>query len=493
MIKRKSSDTVLNSIDHYPTGLFVINEYGVIISINNQGLSLLGSKNENLSNRNFLEYLDENGKTDFPKFFQRAYNSTEPKKTKFNIRRIDSGYFEALLIAKPVKLSKSTDKLCSISLFELTDLKMGEEIGKQSEIRFEKMANTAPVMIWIADVDGLFSFVNRVWLDYTGQDIGEQLGMNWLKSVHPDDYEKLLTIYKDAFRSREHFSAEFRFKRMNDEFQWMLINGSPRVSDRSIFTGFIGSCININEQIKNEEKIREINIELSESNNTKDKFFSIISHDLRGPLSGLMQLLEILADEYDSLDEQEKFRLISEAAASAKGTYNLMENLLEWSRIQSEKIEYQPERINLLQLANEIASLYDQNFKNKKINLNVNIKPDISVFTDKKMIETVFRNLISNAIKFTFPEGSVTLSSVKEDDSVIVKIMDSGIGISKENLPQLFRLDVSHSTKGTAKETGTGLGLILCKELVEKQGGKIWVESKMNEGSTFNITIPLAM
>jgi signal transduction histidine kinase len=280
---------------------------------------------------------------------------------------------------------------------------------------------------------------------------------------------------------------------MNGEYQWMLINGSPRVSEQGIFTGFIGSCININEQIKNEEKIKEINLQLSESNKTKDKFFSIISHDLRGPLSGLMQLLEILADEYNSLGEEEKQKLISEASASAKGTYSLMENLLDWSRVQSGKMEYEPERSNLLHLVNETALLYSQNIKNKKIGLEINIQNDVSVFADKKMSETVLRNLISNAIKFTSPSGSIMISSEKKDDEMIVMIKDTGVGISAEDLLNLFRLDVSHSTKGTGNESGTGLGLILCKELVERQGGKIWVESKIKEGSTFYFTIPLAL
>jgi PAS domain S-box-containing protein len=466
---------------------------GIIFYGNSAGLSLVNSKNENVSNKSFLEFIDETNKSEFEKFLKRVFDSSEPQKIKLSVRGFNSTPFEALLIAKPIKLSNTTERYCSLAVIDLTGLDITEEIGKRSELRFENMANTAPVMIWIADVDGLFSFVNKVWLDYTGEKIGAQLGMNWLKSVHPDDYEKLLTVYKNAFISREHFSSEFRFKRMNGEYQWMLINGSPRVSEEGIFSGYIGSCINIDEQIKNEEKIKEINTALSESNKTKDKFFSIISHDLRGPLSGLMQLLEILADEFSSLEEQEKFRLISEAGTSAKGTYNLMENLLEWSRIQSGKMEYQPKRINLLKLVSEMVSLYSQNIKNKNIGLEINIQNKIIVFADKKMSETVLRNLISNAIKFTYPSGSISIASEVKDDFVIVKVRDTGCGIGAEDMLNLFRLDVSYSTKGTENESGTGLGLILCKDLVERQGGKIWLESKINEGSTFYFTIPLAL
>jgi signal transduction histidine kinase len=206
-----------------------------------------------------------------------------------------------------------------------------------------------------------------------------------------------------------------------------------------------------------------------------------------------MQLLEILAEEYNSLIEEEKQRLISEASVSAKGTYNLVENLLDWSRVQSGKMKYEPERLNFLIIVRETALLYSQNAKKKNISIEINIQKDISVFADKKMIETVLRNLISNAIKFTYSSGSISISSEKKDDNLVVKIKDTGMGMSRDELLNLFRLDVSHSAKGTENESGTGLGLILCKELVERQGGKIWVESEIEKGSTFYFTIPMAL
>jgi len=193
------------------------------------------------------------------------------------------------------------------------------------------------------------------------------------------------------------------------------------------------------------------------------------------------------------MKEKERQEIISEASVSAKSTYNLIENLLEWSRFQSGKMHYQPESINLLQIINGISSLYNQNIKNKEINIKVNIKPNVNIYSDKKMTETVLRNIISNAIKFTYPKGSIILSSEKENDFVIIKVKDTGCGISEENLPKLFRLDVNLSTRGTSNESGTGLGLILCKELVEKQGGKLWVESKESEGATFYFTVPFVM
>ena len=490
MQKGKSTRKIADPPDLYPTGLFVLNQFGVIFNANKPALSLISSKRESVVKKNFLDFLDESGKSNFQSFFYKASKSSEPQIAEINFKGNDNNYFPALAIAKSVTFSESTDKFCSLAIIDLTSWKMKKEVQQQEEDRFEEMANTAPVMIWIADVEGLFSFVNNVWLDYTGKDIGNQLGMNWLKNVHPDDSENLLSIYQSAFKSQKTFSAEFRFKAKNEKFQWMLIKGTPRLNDEGNFSGFIGSCVNINDQIENEEKIRIINTKLTESNETKDKFFSIISHDLRGPLSGLMQILEILSTSYKSMKEEEKIDIIDQAAKSSSSTFALIENLLEWSRIQSGTFPYEPKDLSLPALINSIGNLYSHNFKNKGINFKVNVKPDSTVFADVKMTETIIRNLISNAIKFTPKEGAVLVNSEEDQNFVCVQVNNTGTGISQEKMAELFRIDKSHSTRGTNNEEGSGLGLILCKELVERQGGKIWVVSKKDEGSTFYFTLP---
>ena len=203
-----------------------------------------------------------------------------------------------------------------------------------------------------------------------------------------------------------------------------------------------------------------------------------------------MQLLRIIADEYDSLSNEEMQEMVTAAAKSSKSTYDLMENLLEWSSVQTGNIPFYPQKITLLTLLNNLEALYNQNLKSKGITLEINVVPEISVFADKKMTETILRNLISNSIKFTHKYGTVIVSSEPDNNFVIVKVIDTGVGIEPEKLSELFKVDKIQSTWGTAMETGTGLGLILCKELVERQNGKIWVESKENEGATFYFTLP---
>jgi signal transduction histidine kinase len=272
----------------------------------------------------------------------------------------------------------------------------------------------------------------------------------------------------------------------------MLLKGKPRFNSENIYSGFIGSCINIQEQKEIEAKISNLNEELIQTIATRDKFFSIISHDLRSPLGGLMGILDILNSSYKTLDENEKKEIISNATQVSKTTYTLMENLLEWSRIQTGRIHNDPENLDIHRLVENVASLYEPNIKGKEIIFSNSTKREHLIFADKSMTEAILRNLISNAIKFTHQGGEIEISSEIKDEMIIIKVKDSGVGIDQSKIPDLFRVDVSVSTKGTAKETGTGLGLVICKELAEKQHGKIWVESKKDKGSLFYFAVPIA-
>jgi len=485
-----SENRGLQAMEFCPTGVYILDEKGLIIEVNNPALDLVGGEKDNVIQTSFFNLIEENQKSYFQTFLDKTFETKNTQKAEFKILGKDNNYFHSLVFAKCMAGEEPEKRLYSVNLIDLTHYKMQEELIRENQIRFENMANTAPVMIWIADVDGLFSFLNKVWLDFTGNEMGDDLGMNWLKNVHPEDLEKLLDYYQNAFRLKTPFSCEFRFKRKDDIYRWIMINGTPRFSRTGIFMGFIGSCTDINEQKESEVKIQKINIELEEINATKDKFFSIISHDLRSPLSGLMQILFIIAEDYDSLPNEEKLEMIMDVANTSKKTYELMENLLEWSSVQTGTIPFYPKNIKIIDVLNNLDELYNQNLKSKEITLKIDIEPETSVYADKKMVETILRNLISNAIKFTHPNGTISVSSEVSDDFIVIKVGDNGVGINAETLSELFKVDKVQSTPGTKKETGTGLGLILCKELVEKQNGKMWVESKEDEGTTFYFSLP---
>ncbi|MBN1182803.1 MAG: HAMP domain-containing histidine kinase, partial [Bacteroidales bacterium] len=223
-------------------------------------------------------------------------------------------------------------------------------------------------------------------------------------------------------------------------------------------------------------------------------FFSILAHDLKNPFSNLYSMSEMISGNYDKLEEEEKIKILQSIHKSAEFIYSLLENLLTWSRAQSGRIEYHPVTFNLTELIRVNLNLHKVDAEAKGVILKADMTEDIQAYGDREMINTVLRNLINNAVKFTDKGGTVEVfvgeQDLSQQDRIIeVQVKDQGIGISPENLQRLFRIDVKFKSKGTKGETGTGLGLILCREFVEKNGGKIWAESKEGEGTSFYFTI----
>ena len=239
------------------------------------------------------------------------------------------------------------------------------------------------------------------------------------------------------------------------------------------------------------ENLSEANQQLAVLNSTKDRFFSIIAHDLRNPFHTVSGFAEILINDYKKLSPEKIERFLNLIYSSSISGNNLLENLLQWSRSQTGRISFTPAKLNLSAIADETISLLEGNARSKNITIQTLIDQNITVLADENMLKTICRNLVSNAIKFTSENGTVTIKAATSNLQVEVTIADTGVGIPQENLSQLFRIDATVTTKGTASEAGTGLGLILCKEFIEKHKGKIWVESDEGKGSQFKFTLPL--
>lgn len=238
------------------------------------------------------------------------------------------------------------------------------------------------------------------------------------------------------------------------------------------------------------EKAEAANVQLRELNTSKDTFFSIIAHDLRGPLSSLHELTQLIEENLDSYSQDDLKELIVFQKTAAEILYRLLENLLTWSRVQRGMIAYQPQNIDIKWLVDRDVDLLNVQATQKQITLNSLIQEQMFIHADVNMVDTVIRNLISNALKFTYVGGTVEISAHQDDHYIEVSVSDTGVGIEEENLPKLFRIDAKYKRTGTAQEEGTGLGLILCKEFIERHKGKIWVESQVGKGTVFRFTIP---
>lgn len=236
--------------------------------------------------------------------------------------------------------------------------------------------------------------------------------------------------------------------------------------------------------------IKTQNQKLQDLNATKDKFFSILAHDLKNPFNALLGFSELLYKRFDTLTDESKKEFITFLYHSSKKGYNLLTNLLEWGRSQSGHIELKQEIVDIGILVEDTIDLFHFNAEKKDIHLENKIPVETLLFADRHMTETIIRNLISNAIKFTSQEGKVSIYHELETSFSRISVKDSGIGISEENQKKLFRIDTTITTSGTELESGTGLGLILCKEFIEKHGGTISCTSDEGKGSTFSFTLP---
>jgi two-component system sensor histidine kinase/response regulator len=234
---------------------------------------------------------------------------------------------------------------------------------------------------------------------------------------------------------------------------------------------------------------------IKELNATKDKFLSIIAHDLKNPLGAVIGFSDLLVNNYTSLSEKEKINFLKNIRLSAESMLRLLMDLLDWAKTKNGTMVYKPEDINLYNLVNEVKDPLHFQAMNKRIELAVEIKNRIYAFADSEMVKTILRNLVSNAIKFTPENGSITITSndivdQNNNEFVEISVIDNGVGIKKENLEKINGKDQKLSTRGTNEETGTGLGLILCKELIEKNNGYFYIKSIENSGSTFTFALP---
>ena len=346
--------------------------------------------------------------------------------------------------------------------------------------------------IFIQNENGVFVDMNEGAVKMYGYSKKELIGMapDMIAAPGKNNMEAVMNLLKIALLTGETQQTEFWAKRWNGEIVLndIIFNKGDHLGKEVI----IATARDITERKLNEERFREQNENLEKINAEKDKFFSIIAHDLRSPFNGFLGLTEIMADKLMLMSVNEIQKHASIMKSSASNLYRLLENLLEWSRMQKGVTVFKPEVFALSKVVNECIKTSVDQAKTKDITFEVDIHDKLFVFADIHMVETIFRNLTSNAVKYSQRGGKIWITTLlNEENFVEIAIRDNGIGMNQEIVDNLFRIDRNIKRNGTEGEPSSGLGLLLCKDFIEKNRGRIRVESKVNEGSTFSFTLPM--
>lgn len=361
----------------------------------------------------------------------------------------------------------------------------------QAKELYLKIFEDFPALIWRARLDKLCDYFNKTWLEFTGRTMEQEFGNGWAEGVHPDDFDNCLHTFVTSFDKRESFLMEYRMKNKLGEYRWIRDFGRPFYDVDDTFLGYIGSCYDVTESKEAEITIKQQNEELQKLNNAKDLYFSIISHDLKSPFNALLGFSTLLCENIRNYDIETIESFIKDISNISQNTYNLLEELLLWANAQSGKIKFKPEIINLKDICDEVIELVTIKAKEKNIAITLSSTINQDLFVDIQMVKTIMRNIITNALKFTNSGGEITISAKKNTDFIQISIIDNGVGISSEQLSHLFDISKAQSTPGTSDEKGTGLGLIICKEFIEKHNGTIEVYSELGKGSEFIFSLPI--
>jgi len=373
------------------------------------------------------------------------------------------------------------------SFRDITALKKAESEVASLAFRYQTLLHAASDGIHVLDLKGKLIETNDAFCVMLGYTREEMLQLNIADWDAQWEGTELMSKMEEQTRNPSIF--ETRHRRKDGTIIDVEIHTSGVLLGGMMYQYAAARDITLRKQTENELKIK--NEELNKVNAEKDKFFSVIAHDLRGPLGGIMGITEMLANKTTNIPETDRYDLMVELSNSARNTFNLLEQLLEWSRMERGLTEFQPQTLDLKKTIIDSLNLVIETAKVKSIEIMVNIPPETMVFADQNMLQTIIRNLVSNSVKFTREGGEVTISGQQgKDGTTLISVKDTGIGMNREILENLFRTDGHAGRPGTKGEPSTGLGLLLCKDFIEKHGGKIVVESEEGKGSVFSFTIP---
>ena len=474
-----------------PTGIFWLNSKGEFVFSNERAFEILGYTQEELFQCKLWDidiiYSEKKWLKDWNKYL---IAEDDPPVYESYFKRKDGSLFTAEVVSKHHVLDGKEFMVAFVR--DISKRRRALEKLKESEERFRIIFEHAAVGIaQIETLSSKFIRINKTYCDILGYTQQEIVKKSFIEITHPDDIqEDLDNMEKMKSGEIRDFSMEKRYFKKDGSTVWVTLSVSPMWEEGEKPTHHIAIVKDITLRKKADEAIRKSEESLKETNKTKDKLFSIISHDLRNPFQSILGMSGMLDERYDSMTEETIKAFIQEINKSSKRAYFLLDNLLNWAREQRGRIVIHKDKLRANDLVSKSISPLSILAKRKNISLVKNVPEELELFADENTIQTTITNLVSNAIKFTPKDGTIQVEAYETYENVEIKIKDSGIGMSSEKVNSILTSNEYTSTTGTDNESGTGLGLQLCKEFVKKNDGSLSIQSEIGKGSTFCITLP---
>ncbi len=399
-----------------------------------------------------------------------------------------------------IKFIETVARQVSIVLLKIklnTERKLVQENNERlrtANERFELAVNGSNDGIWDWNLETNELYLSEKWkqqLGYNDDELKNEFD-TFINNLYYEDKSRVIEYISKYFNYEfEKYDIVFRMRHKNGSYRWIRARGAASRNTEGKAFRMTGSHTDITELKENEEQLNNYANKLNKSNADKDRFIQILAHDLKNPFNSLLGFSDLLLKNLHKYDMQKIEYQLKIIHKTTNQTYELLEQILLWTKSQSGKLTLKLQKIEFLSEINEIIKTLESQGNEKYIKLNSFETEKIILTADLNMFKTVMRNLISNAIKFTNQHGQINIYAEKKHTNTIITVSDNGIGIDKNIIPKLWEFGDNYSTEGTNKEKGTGFGLTLCKELIEKHGGQIWVESEVGKGSDFKFTLPL--
>jgi len=385
---------------------------------------------------------------------------------------------------------KNEIKAVIINSHDVTKLKENELQLFENQKRLSALIENVQEGIATADENENFIFANKKASEIFGYSNSELIGRNLKEFTSAESFKQIQNETKKR-KKGEITKYKININRKDGIERLLEVTSTPEFDTNGQYIGSLGIFHDVTEKVIQEQQIKSQNKNLKKLNSEKDKLFSIIAHDLRSPFSGILGFSELLIRNFQKYDENKKYEMIQHINIITHSTLDLLENLLEWANFQKNKTNFNLTEIELSSLVNNELPAINKTALLKNITLTNLIAEEILFNADKNMLQIIIRNLLNNAVKFTENKGEIIIDSYSTLEAVVISVADNGIGIQQERIPYLFTIEQNSTTLGTNSEKGSGLGLVLCREFVEKHGGRIWVESQIGVGTTFFASFPL--